>query len=103
MFHSIEKTATQMCYCGHCYFCVHSWKKKPNKEGRLLIAGTKTVWVNGPCTVWFVSDDAINNAKPGTIVQMQQMREPHPNVKRMNKGDILFKDQPDKLRELRGI
>jgi len=92
-----------MCHCGHCYFCVHSWKKKiSEKSGKQIIVDSKVVWVYGPCQVWYLSQDAIDSSKPGSIQQIQLMREPHPNIIRMDKGTILFKDQPDLLRKYKG-
>lgn len=103
-FHSVNISATCMCFCGHCYFCVASWKKKPNKDNtKMLVVDSKVIWVHGPCSVWYLSPDTIKNARPGDIAQIQLMREPHPNIKRVDKGTILFKDQPDLLRKAKGL
>ena len=88
-----------MCMCGHCYFAVDTTKPRINKKINKKDISVKVIWVYGPCTVWYISDDELDLASGGSILKLQQMREPHPNIKRVNKGMILFKDQPDLRRK----
>lgn len=98
-FHSIERTATSMCSCGHTYFCVHSWittpSKNPNIRYAKAVKSSKVVWVYGNCRVFYLSDKDLADMQPGGIIRLQLMKEPHPNIHRANKSEILFKDQPD--------
>lgn len=79
--HAVTKYSTGICWCSHCYF-----KLVKDTNGRKIL-------VHGPCTVWYIPDEEMKQAKPGSVLQIQWMREPHKNVKRVDKGHILFLEE----------
>lgn len=88
-----------MCPCGHTYFRVLSTKAIINEVTKKKDIQVIKVMVSGPCTVWYISDKEIRGSSEGDIIRMQWMHEPHSNVQRVNKGTILFYDQPDRLKK----
>lgn len=87
-WHSVTKTSLCICWCGRSYFRLQS------------IDNANIVYVHGPCTVWTLPDKQFlttptRSPKPGMVVQMQWMREPHDNIKRVTLDKILFLEQYD--------
>lgn len=86
-WHSITKTSTCICWCSRSYF-------------RLQEVGSDKVYIHGPCTVWTVPDKQFlktptRGPKPGMVIQMQWMKEPHKNINRVSLDKILFLEQYD--------
>lgn len=92
-FITIEKPGTGMCMCGHSFFRVLTTKKVVDKTTGKNITSVKEVMVWGECSVWYIPDKDLAKAKPGDVLNIQWQVEPHPNIKRVNKGTILFYDR----------
>lgn len=95
-FLTIEAPGVGMCICGHSFFKVDSFKAGIDKKTGKKTLSVKCVMVWGECTVWYLSDKKLKESKEGDIVEMQYMREPHENIKRVSKGTILFQDRGGK-------